>query len=114
MLAAVAYVVGLITGLIVYLVAEPHDRYARWHAIQSIGISLVVFAVTVLIAVAGALAGLEARVVGGLDAPLFGLWSLGGAWGTVGLVVLLVLALKAYQGTTVRVPVISGFADRHA
>lgn len=113
-LAAVAYLVGIVTGLVVYLVAPRDDRYARWHALQSIAVSLVVFAVTVLLALAAAFARLDARLVGGLDAPLMGLWSVSGVWGLVGLAALLLLAVQAYRGETLRVPGVASLADRWA
>lgn len=94
-LAAVAYVLTFITGIIIFLVAK-EDKYARWHAIQAIGLG--VFALVVGI------------VLGFL--PFLGMLSL--LWNLAVLVAVIFLAVKAYQGEKVRLPVVADMADKNA
>jgi len=94
-LAAVAYLLTIITGVLVYILAKPEDKYARWHALQAIGLGVALIILGALLSFA----------TFGLFAPLFGL---------VWLVVVLVLAYKAYNGESVRLPLIAEFADKNA
>jgi uncharacterized membrane protein len=100
-LAAVAYILTILTGVIILLVAKKEQRYARWHAIQAIGVGIIlIVAQMVLTLVAGFV-----PVIGIMVASLFGL---------IALLVIVFFAIKAYQGGAPRVPVASGFADSNA
>lgn len=95
MLAAVAYILTFITGIIIYLVAK-EDKYARWHAIQAIGFGIFALVVSIV-----------------LDfLPFMGFLSM--LWSLAVIVGIIFLAVKAYQGEKVRLPVIADFADKNA
>jgi uncharacterized membrane protein len=93
LVAVAAYLGGLIAGFIV-LVVEKHDRFVRFHAMQSVvtfvGVMVVYLALTGL------------PVVG----PVFSIPF------KVGVYVLWVfLMLKAWQGEAYRLPYIGDFAE---
>lgn len=93
-LAAVAYLLTWITGLVIFFVAKPEQRYAKWHAVQAIGYGVVTTLVAILLSV--------------LRVPF-----LGTIWWLLTLAGIVVLALRAYQGQTMRMPVLSTYADKH-
>jgi uncharacterized membrane protein len=114
-LAALSYVLGALTGLVVYLL-ERDDEFVRFHAAQSVVVSVALFGVSVAFTVfQTALFG-----VGFVDPAGFVLWSLLSlVFALVGIVLWLgafaawvYLIVRAYQGRTPRVPVAAGFADR--
>lgn len=108
-LAAVAYIIHLLTGLIVYLVADEDDTYARWHALQAMGLGVVIIVLGFILDAIGGSFGLRGPVP---DLFLFGL--VGSVWSLLAFILLLVLAIKAYQGESIRLPVIADIADDHA
>lgn len=116
---ALSYLLGLITGA-VFLVVEKENDFVRFHAAQSIVLSVVVFGVYIVLSVLGALLPLlfigDAFISGGVIAALLSL-----VFGLVGLVFSLavfvlwiLLMFRAYQGKQMRLPVVAGFADRLA
>lgn len=111
--AAVAYILTWLTGLIIYLVADDDDAYARWHAIQAIGLGIVAVVVGWILGIVG---GILALGAGRMGSPLgfLGMGVLLVAWWLLLLVLIVVLAYKAYQGDKLRLPIIAGFADDHA
>lgn len=94
-LAAVAYILTWITGLIIFFIAKKEDKYARWHAIQAIGYGIATTIVSI--------------IVGILGVPFLGTI----VWILI-IVGVVVLAVKAYQGEKVRLPVIADMADKNA
>ncbi len=95
--AALSYVLGFITGIVVYVLED--DRFARFHAAQSI----VVFGA---LAVANIVIGVFAAIgVASIAALLSGLVSL------VALGLWIFLIITAYQGKTSRIPVAADVAD---
>lgn len=114
-LAALAYVLGLLTGLVVYLL-EPDDEFVRFHAAQSMVVSVMLVGVSIVFTVVQT----AMFSVGVLDPAGFVLWSLLSLVFTlVGLVLWLAslaawiyLIVRAFQGSTPRVPVAAGVADR--
>lgn len=94
-LAAVAYVLTFITGIIIFLVAKD-DKYARWHALQAIGF------------------GIFALIVGIIVGLVPGMGILSTLWNVAVLVGIVILAVKAYQGEKMRLPVIADIADKNA
>lgn len=99
-LAAVAYILTFVTGLIIYFVAPKEDKYARWHAIQAIGLGVAWIVLSIIVNI--------------LDAflPFFGILSM--LLGLAILIAIIVLAVKAYQGEKIRLPVIADMADKNA
>ncbi|MGB8227432.1 MAG: DUF4870 domain-containing protein [Sedimentisphaerales bacterium] len=100
------YVLGWITGLVFFLI-EKENKFVRFHAAQSI---IVFGALTVLQIAVGILIGLFAAIhlyfltpILGLLYPLFGL---------AGLILWIILMVKAYQGEMFRLPIAADFADK--
>jgi uncharacterized membrane protein len=88
--AALSYVFAPIVGIIVLLLEDKKARsYIKFHAVQSIAASVVVW---ILVAIIATLT----LGVGGLCAPL--------VW-----LVFLYWAYQAYQGQTVNIPVVTNF-----
>lgn len=99
-LAAVAYILTWVTGLIIFFIAKKEDKYARWHAIQAIGLGVALVAVYILVTVLA------------MFVPFLGLVMTLVWLGTI--VVVIILAVKAYQGQKIRLPVIADLADKNA
>src|SRR5688572_30739523 len=91
-LAAVAYILTWITGLIVLLTAKKDEKFKRWHAIQAIGLGIAVVILYVLLNI--------------ILVPLaFGSPGAAAAGGMIGMLVWLLIvvaiiffAVTAYQG----------------
>lgn len=89
------YVLGWISG-IVFLVVEKDNRFVRFHAIQSI----VVFGVL----------GFASVILGYI--PYIGVvidWFIG----ILGLILWIILMIKAYQGQEYKLPWAGDFSKRH-
>jgi uncharacterized membrane protein len=101
----VCYILGWITGLIMYFVDK--RPYVRFHAAQSI----VVFGgLHILLFVVGAFFGMS-MMTGGFAAFGFGAilyWLVG----IVSFVLWIVLMIKAYQGEKFRVPFAADIAEK--
>ncbi|WP_254536016.1 DUF4870 domain-containing protein [Halomarina litorea] len=115
LMGALSYVLGFVTGIVVYLV-EKEDEFVRFHAAQSIAVSAILFGVSIALSVVGTavsamfFAGTGAFAVASLLSLLLGLVWL--AVSLVGFVLWVYLIVRAYQGTTPRIPVAAGLADR--
>ena len=84
--AALSYVFAPIVGIIVLLMEDKKARpYMKFHAVQSIAVSIVMFIVVPIIAI-----------------PTFGC-------GSVLYFIMFWWAYKAYQGEEVKIPVITDF-----
>jgi uncharacterized membrane protein len=107
---ALAYVLGLITGIL-FLVLEPYnrDRLVRFHAFQSIFLNLAVIAVYIVLMILGGVLGAVVPLVAGM---LFGLLSLV-LW-LAFLVLWVVLIVKTYGGSKMVLPVIGPLAEKQA
>jgi uncharacterized membrane protein len=115
-MAALAYVLGFITGIVVYLV-EKDDQFVRFHAAQSMAISVLLFVASIVLTVVQTFvfALLFSNATAGLGAILSVV--LGLVWLVVSLgafVLWLYLIVRAYQGATPRIPIAAGLADRIA
>lgn len=113
-LAAVAYILTLLTGIVVYMLAKPEDKYTRWHALQAIGFGIAAIVIGILLGVVSILFAFGSAVTGSLPGIFLGGALLGVAWNLVVVVLIVVLAIKAYQGEKLRLPIVAEFADRHA
>jgi uncharacterized membrane protein len=103
--AALSYILGLITG-IVFLVLEKDNRYVRFHAAQSIAVSVIIIILSIAVTL---VSGVFALI------PILG-WIVVLVL-TMGLAVLtfvlwLLLMWKAYQGEEWELPVAGGFARK--
>lgn len=103
---ALAYVFGLLSGVVMLVLASDHE-FVRFHALQSIGFSVVVGILYVFLGVVSTFV-VFIPGIGGLLAALFGLvYPLVGLGGFVGWAFLL---YKAYSGERFELPVIGSIA----
>ncbi|MGH7444612.1 MAG: DUF4870 domain-containing protein [Longimicrobiales bacterium] len=102
---ALAYVLGPITGVL-FLVIEKRNRFVRFHAAQSIAVSLVWVAASIVLTVLGAILAVI-PIIGWLVGLLLTL-----ALGLSGFVLWVVLMLRAFQGREWEVPLIGAQARR--
>ena len=91
-----AYVLGLVTGII-FLLIEKENKFVRFHAIQSIGLSVGLMVVSIVLNVL----------------PVIGV-ALGLLVNLAGLALWIVCMVKAYQGELFRVPVLGDIAAKQA
>lgn len=92
--AAVSYVLGFISGIIIYI-AEKENRFVRFHAMQSILLSV---AFLVLSIVAGFI-------------PVIG-WIIGIFIPLLSLICWILAIIKAAQGQYYKFPIIGDFAEK--
>lgn len=108
--ALLAYLFGFISGLVFY-VAETKNKYVRFHALQSILLSVAVVVVQIglgiVFAVLGALPGLGLAMMG-LSSLVFSLFGLGV------FIIWIMLMVKAYQGEKWMLPIIGEIADNNS
>ncbi|MDX1660856.1 MAG: DUF4870 domain-containing protein [Gemmatimonadota bacterium] len=101
------YILGLITGLIFFLI-EKTNRTVRFHAAQSIVFSIAWIVVWVVLGIVGLVLGQISYTLGNL----FGIVSLL-VW--LGLfIVWIVLLVKGYSGEKWKLPVLGDIAERMA
>lgn len=93
---ALTYVLGWITGVIFYLM-EKESRYVRFHAVQSIALFLPLHVVII--------------VLGYI--PFIG-WVISNLLALLGLVLWIVLIVKAYQGERFKLPVTGDIAEERS
>ena len=111
--ALLTYIFGWITGLIFFLI-EKDSRLVRFHAMQSILLSVAVCVLgfviwflsiiswLVLSQISGLLSGLVSLLVGLLAFVLF-----------IGFVIAAILCLiKAYQGQYFKLPILGNYAEK--
>ena len=94
--ALLSYVVGIITGVIFFLI-EKENKFVRFHAMQSIltfGFFLVANAVLAFIPVIG--------------------WSIVPILSVLQLVIWIILMIKAYQGEQFKLPIVGDIAEKNA
>ena len=103
MAGALAYVT--IIPAIVFLVLEPYNknRFIRFHAFQCLFLTGTFVALSIVLGILGTIPFLGWATV--LLWPLISL---------AGLVIWIILVLKAYQGQTFKLPVIGDMAEKQA
>lgn len=94
-LAVVAYLFGLVSGIILFLISK--DKFVRFHALQSIGFSVVAAIIQYVIGAAPVVGGGLSWLV---NLIVFVLW--------------IMLMVKAYQGEEYKLPVIGDWAAKTA
>jgi uncharacterized membrane protein len=103
--AALSYILGLMTGII-FLVLEKENRYVRFHAAQSIAVSLIIIALAIGVSlISPVLAFIP--ILGWIAVLIL---TMGLAIGTFVLWVLLMV--KAFQGEEWELPVAGQLARR--
>jgi uncharacterized membrane protein len=104
------YVLGLFTGIL-FLILAPYNqnKLIRFHAFQSIFVSLGLFAVNIALMILGMIVGAIIPVIGGILFSLLGLVVMLG-----GLALWIMLMVKAYQGQKWVLPVVGPLAEKQA
>lgn len=105
---ALAYLFGFITGVI-FLVLESDNRFVRFHAAQSIVVSIVAIAISFVFTIISVILAFIPRI-GGILSGLFGLLGFV-IWAVFGLIWLF-LMYKAFTHDRYALPVIGGLASR--
>ena len=106
--AALSYVLGLLTGLVVFLL-EDENEFVKFHAAQSIVVSVAFVGLYFVLGILTSILAFLPDVIGLLLVSLFGL--IQAVIGLVGFVVWIYLILQAYQGERFVAPVLGGFAE---
>ncbi len=108
-LACLAYLFLWLTGLIILLTAKKEEKYKRWHAIQAIALGIVVvvvyIAVNIIVGIAFATASAGGFGVGFAISSIVNL---------AVLILVIFMMVQTYQGKTIRLPGLAGFADKSA
>ena len=103
-----SYVLGWITGLVFFLI-EKENKFVRFHAAQSIIVSGALFIFYIVVMV---LTTILAMIGLGVLIPLFAL--INGLVGLAGLILWILLMVKAYQGEMFKLPIAGDMADKMA
>jgi uncharacterized membrane protein len=113
LMAAIAYVLGWVTGLIMYLMHKDKSKYVSFHGVQSIILNVVEIPVFVIlmfgVMIVGGVAGAVTMGIGTLLIPM-------------GMLVLFCLFIaitvfmmyKAYKGEKYKLPFIGDLAEKYA
>jgi uncharacterized membrane protein len=111
-MGALAYLIGWLTGLIMYVMYKDKSKFVTFHGLQSIFLSIVemvvFFVLFVIIWVVGIVLAMVTFGVGMIVAP-------------IGMLLVLVLALavtvfmmwKAYNGEKYKLPYIGDLAEKY-
>lgn len=119
-LGALAYLLTWPTGLVVYVLADEDETFARWHAVQAIGLGVAFYLALVVVSVLAALLALASFGRPGIDSGLgfppplwvgLGGGPLGGLLPLALLAAIVALAVQAYNGERPRVPLLASIAD---
>ena len=94
--ALICYALGWITGL-VFLLLEKNNKYVRFHAVQSLITFLALWIFSVVFVMV--------PVIGPIVSIL--LWP-------IGLILWIVLMIKAYQGEKFKLPVVGDIAEKQS
>ena len=111
--ALLAYIVHVITGVI-FFVIEKNSRLVRFHAMQSIILSVVWVVGMIAIWIVALILAMILGYISGLLATL--VWGLMSLLGFVlfiaGFIGWILCMIKAYQGQYFKLPVIGNFAEK--
>jgi uncharacterized membrane protein len=99
-----SYLFGFITGLIFYI-GEKENKFVRFHALQSIALSIVMVVLAILLAIVGfILAIIHLWFIGTIISAV--------VW--IGVLVLWIfLMVRAFQGAKFKLPLIGDFCEKH-
>ena len=96
------YILGWITGL-VFLLVEKDNKFVKFHAVQSIALSIAAFVITVALMILSFMPYLG---------PVFGILN---GFITLGLLALWIAAMiKAAQGEKYKLPVVGDTAEKYS
>ena len=110
-LAAVAYLLGAITGIIILLVAEKEDKYARFHAMQSILLCVataVIAGILLWATLPFSVMGMHMWFINPFAVIVSAVWLVY----TVGVMIIwVILIIKAYSGERYKLPLLGDLAE---
>lgn len=97
--AALSYVVGIVTGII-FLVVEKENKFVRFHAMQSVLLSVLLIIVNIALNILRHI-------------PLIGFVAGMASWlvSVAAFVLFIFLIIKAYQKETYKLPVLGDVAE---
>lgn len=104
---AVAYVLGFLSGIVMFLVETENER-VRFHAAQSMVVFGGIFVVSLVLAFLRALFGFG-NIIGSVVGAFFGLLSF--LLSIAALILWIFLIVRTYQGRDPRIPIAAGIAD---
>lgn len=107
-LAVLAYLFGIIGGIVIYLVADKRDRLLRFHALQSI---LFNIAAGIIWAILFALTVPFHLISQGAWFAVAGAGIVLGAYGVILFIVWIILMVKAYENKKWKLPLIGEWAE---
>lgn len=90
--SAIGYVIWPVALIAILIEPYKNEKWVKAHAIQALALNLVIY------------------ILSGVTTPLFGLGIL---IGIAGFVYTIILAVKAYNGESIEVPVIYGFVKQY-
>jgi uncharacterized membrane protein len=101
------YILGLVTGVIFFLI-EKTNSVVRFHAAQSIVVSLAMFALAIALGILNVILGAISWTLGSLFSLLMML-----VW-LAAFILWIVLMIKGYSGEKWKLPVVGDWAERLA
>lgn len=112
-LAAVAYLLTVITGAIIYLTADKEDKYVRFHAIQAIlyGLAMTIFVVILVVI------DFVVVIVLNIATGFLGCCCGSGFWVLIIIIIFvptIFLIYQAYVGNKFKIPVLGDLAEKYA
>ncbi len=107
-LAAIAYIFGIIGGILVFLVAEKKDRLVRFHAAQSIFFNITVGIIAAILFALFAISFPYGIWIGQMSVIMLTVLSI---FGVAVFVLWFFLVLKAYSGDKFKLPIIGNIAE---
>lgn len=105
--AALSYLLGFLTGLVMFLIESEND-HVRFHAAQSIVIFGALFVASIVLSFLQTIVAFS-DIIGVMLGAVFGL--LGLVLWLGGLILWIYLIVRTYQGEDPRLPVAAGVAD---
>jgi uncharacterized membrane protein len=105
LLAALGYPIGIVAIIAILIDPYKNEKYVKFHAVQAIGLALGYFAVYIVAMIALTIISNILPLLGllGLFLPLLGL---------AYFIYVILLAVKAYGGEYVEVPVVFGIVKQ--
>ncbi|MCL7412570.1 MAG: DUF4870 domain-containing protein [ANME-2 cluster archaeon] len=106
LMGAVAYVLGLVSGLIIYLIEKDKpdkSRFVMFHAMQSIVLSIALIVISIILSIIALI-----PVVGWIIAILAGL-----IYPLLVFIIWIFMIYKAYSGEEYHLPIIGEYAEKY-
>ena len=94
--ALLSYLLGFLTGIIFYSL-EKENKFVRFHALQSIIVFTFLFILNIVLKFL----------------PVIG-WALASLLGIMGVILWVILMIKAYQGEYLKLPVAGAIAEKNS